>query len=556
MGLSQVAKFFIKLAITLYSYNQQRKAQKKAERAARIARSNVLVNKQSNNDPIYVLYGTQRIGGTRVFVESSNGSGDLSGTTKFNMVVTMCEGEIGTVTAMYFNDTTVWDVTNGGTIGSNGNGGYVLGGFISKYAPTIICNWYPGTTTQTVDTAIQSSVGSGVWTNAHRLQGVSYFALQLEADGEKYAGQLPTVTMLQVGKKILNVSTISNGDVIGDMTAGNYTSSTDQNPADVLYDYLISDVFGKGLDRDANGNLLVGLNVDIASFQQARIDCNAARGGLGYKVNGFLQTEKQLFDNVGEILETCNGMCLFVDGKYQLRIKKKDEQLNIPTSAVFDKDTIIGEMQLSLPSKVRKLNKATGIFNNPATKYNDDVVIFKNDAFAIEDNGSILESQEDYTMITDQAQVLALIEQQVNISRNELTLGFTASHTALLLRSGDIIEVRHPEFGWGTGAGTETGSNIPAPLLVAGTIYKIVDVGYAGVNPTASMTDFTTIGAHNNNIGTIFRATGPDVSTGTGDAIEVIGAEIQHFFRVQELTLTEDNTVEIACTTYNSALEL
>lgn len=485
MGLSSIAKFFIKLAIALYSYNQQRKAQKKAERAARIARSNVLVNKQSNNDPIYVLYGTQRIGGTRVFVESSNGSGDLAGTTKFNMVVTMCEGEIGTVTAMYFNDTTVWDSTNGGTLTANGNGGYTMGGFISKYAPTIICNWYPGTTTQTVDTAIQTSVGASVWTNDHKLQGVSYFAIQLEADGEKYAGQLPTVTMLNVGKKILNVSTISNGDVIGDMTAGNYTSSTDQNPADVLYDYLISDVFGKGLDRDANGNLLVGLNVDIASFQQARIDCEASRGGLGYNINGFLQTEKQLFDNVGEIMETCNGMCLFVDGKYQFRVKKKLEQVGIPTSAIFTKDTIIGEMQLSLPSKVRKLNKATGIFNNPDTKYNDDVVIYKNDAWAIEDNGSILESQEDYTMITDQAQVLALITQQVNISRTEYTLGFTASHTALLLRSGDIIEVRHPEFGWGTGAG-----------------------------------------------------------------------ETQHFFRVQELTLTEDNTVEIACTTYDSNKEL
>ena len=138
-----------------------------------------------------------------------------------------------------------------------------------------------------------------------------------------------------------------------------------------------------------------------------------------------------------------------------------------------------------MPSKVRKLNKATGIFNNPTTKYNDDVVIFKNDAFAIEDNGSILESQEDYTMITDQAQVLALITQQVNISRNELTLGFTASHQALLLRSGDIIEVRHDEFGWG-----------------------------------------------------------------------ILAGQTQQFFRVQELTLTEDNTVDVACTTYNSALEL
>ena len=70
MGLSQVAKFFIKLAISLYSYNQQRKAQKKAERQARAARSNVLINKQSNNDPIYILYGKQRMGGTRVYVDT------------------------------------------------------------------------------------------------------------------------------------------------------------------------------------------------------------------------------------------------------------------------------------------------------------------------------------------------------------------------------------------------------------------------------------------------------------------------------------------------------
>ena len=88
-------------------------------------------------------------------------------------------------------------------------------------------------------------------------------------------------------------------------------------------------------------------------------------------------------------------------------------------------------------------------------------------------------------MITDSAQVLDLITQTVNISRDEYIVRFTAAHTALLLRSGDIIEIRHPEFGWGTGAG-----------------------------------------------------------------------EQQVFFRVQELKLTEDNTVEITATKYDSSKEL
>lgn len=485
MGLSSVAKFFIKLAISLYSYNQQRKAQKKAERQARAARSNVLINKQSNNDPVYILYGRQRMGGTRVYVDTSNGSGDLAGTTKLNFVLVMCEGEINTVKQVYFNDTIVWDDSNGGTLTANSSGGYTLGGWISKYAPTITSNWYPGTATQTVDTSLQASVGSSVWTNAHKLQGVSYFTMLLEADGEKYGGQLPVVTFVLEGKTILDVSTLVDGDVIGDMTSANYTSGQNQSPVDVMYDYLINTVFGKGLDRDANGTWIAGRHIDLASFQQARLDAAAARSGAGYKINGFLQTEKQLFDNVGEILETCNGILLFKDGKYQMRIKKPNEQVGISSSAIFDKDTIIGTIELSLPDKARKLNKATGIFNNPDTKYNDDVIIFDDAAFRVTDNGSVLETQEDYTMITDSAQVLDLITQTVNISRDEYTIRFTAAHTALLLRSGDIIEVRHPEFGWGVDAG-----------------------------------------------------------------------EQQIFFRVQELKLTEDNTVEITATKYDSSKEL
>jgi len=488
MGLSPVAKFFIRLAISLYSYNQQRKAQKRAERQARAARSNVLINKQSNNDPVYVLYGKQRIGGTRVYVDTSDGAGDLSKTTKLNQVIAMCEGEIGTVKQVYFNDTIVWDVDDSGTPGtltSNGNGGYTLGGFISKYAPTITCNWYPGTTTQTVDTALQTSVGSGVWTSAHKLLGVSYFAILLEADGEKYGGNLPTVTFVLEGKKILDVSTLVDGDTSGSLNSGNYTTSADQSPVDVMYDYLINTVFGKGLERDENGAYIAGKHIDLASFKQARLDCAAARSGSGYNINGFLQTEKQLFDNVGEILETCNGILLFVDGKYQMRIKKPNEQTGISSSAIFDKDTIIGKIELSLPDKARKLNKATGIFNNPTTKWNDDVVIYDNPTWRVADNGSTLETQEDYTMITDSAQVLDLITQTVNISRDEYTIKFTAAHTALLLRSGDIIEVRHDEFGWGTGAG-----------------------------------------------------------------------QSQKFFRVQELKLTEDNTVDIIATIYDSSKEL
>ena len=486
MGLDPVTKFIIKLVISYISYQQQRKAQKRAERQARASRSNILINKQSNNDPIYTLYGKQRIGGTRALIETTNGSGDTSATTHLCMALVLCEGEMADIKELFFNDTLVWDSAGAGTKTANSSGGYTLGGFISKYASTgMTWNWYPGTSTQTVDTDLQTAVGSSIWTANHRLQGLSYLTMVLPANGDAYGGQLPTFTVVLQGHKVLDVSTLVNGATASNPQGAAYTSGADQSPADVLYDYLISREYGKGLDRDKNELWTAGLHIDLASFQQAKIDCAAARSGAGYKINGFLQTERQLFDNVGEILETCNGILLFKDGKYELHIRKQNEQLSLPTSRVFSKDNILGEIALGLPQKSRKLNKATGIFNNPVTKYNDDLVVFKSDAFITEDNGSVLETQEDYTMITDSAQVLDLITQQVNISRAEDTVTFTAAHTALLLKSGDIIEIRHDDFGWGTGAG-----------------------------------------------------------------------QTQTYWRVQELKLTEDNTVEISATTYNSALEL
>jgi len=504
MGLDPFTKFIIKMLVSLYSYNQQRKAQKKQEAQARAARSNVLVNKQSNNDPIYPLYGRQRIGGTRVYVEASDGAGliqevyvpdpaapndtEVRYTTHLNMVIAMCEGEVTDIEQLWFNDTIMWDSASGGTKADNGNGGYTLSNFVSGKiysGATMTWNWYPGTSTQTYDTAISTSVGSSRWNASYRLQGISYITCVIEANGDKFGGQLPTFTAVLTGKKMLDVSTLVDGDTIGDMTAGNYTTGADQNPADILYDYLIDRYYGKGLDRNENEVWIAGTEINLASFQQARIDCDASRGGLGYNLNGYLQSEKQLFDNIGEIMETCNGMMIFVDGEYQFRIRKKNEEVGIPASAIFTKTQIIGDISLTLPTKARKLNKATGLFNNPVTKYNDDLTIYKNDAWIAEDNGSVLETQEDYTMLTDSTLVGELIEQTVNISRDESTIAMTVAHVALLLRSGDIIEVRHEDFGWGTGAG-----------------------------------------------------------------------ETQKFWRVQELKLTEDNTVELSATTYNSAKEL
>ena len=493
MGKEVIGKLLKTVVQGAFSHNQQRKAEKAQQKqAVASVRANVMVNKQSNNDAIYPMYGLQRMGGTRVFIEASNGAGAIQGvdasgeatnTEYLNMAIAMCEGEIFDLTQIWFNDTIVWQLATAGGSGvmtQLPSGGWQLTNFESgtKYSnANMYIAWYPGTDDQTVDTTLQTSVGSSTWGTNHRLRGISYLAMKLQAS-EKFSGQLPTFNATLRGKKILNVTNLSIGDVIGDMTASNYTAGADQNPADVLYDYLISDRYGKGLDRDANGNWVAGTNINLASFQAAKNTSNAARGGSGYAINGFLQSERQIYDNVSEILEACNGILRFIDGKYEFSIKKKNEA----SSFIFNKENVIGEVSLVLPAKTAKLNKVTGNFNNAAKKWNDDLVIFKSDAFAIEDNGSILEAQEDYTLITSAAIVTDLVTQMVNKSRNRLTISFTASHTALLLKAGQVVKVNLDDFGW----------------------------------TAVNMKDF----------------------------------------RIQELKLTDDNTVDVIATTYDSALEL
>jgi hypothetical protein len=505
MGKEVIGKLFKNVIQGAFSSSQQRKAEKKQAKQLSAGRANVMVNKQSNNDPIYPMYGQQRMGGTRVFVEASNGSGSVQSTvpdatpedpekTKvinteyLNMVIAICEGNINDMTQLWFNDTIVWQgsITDSNKATVLSSGGYELKGFETGTqfsGAGMYIAWYPGRGDQTVDTTIQTSVGSSVWGSNHKLQSVSYLAFKLQAS-EKFGGQLPTMNATLKGKQIIDVSQLTDGDTAPLPTSA-YTWGADQNPADVMYDYLIHPFYGKGLDRLGNGTWVAGTNINIASFQQAKIDCNAARGGSGYPLNGFLQTEKQIFDNISEILEVCNGMLLFVNGKYELRIRKKDEQLTIPSSAIFTRDNILGEVSLGLPSKSAKLNKVTGLFNNAAEKWNDDLVLFQSGAFQTEDNGTVLETQEDYTLITNGPFVEDLITQMAEQSRDLYQLSFVAAHTALLLASGDVIEVRLDDLGWGTGVG-----------------------------------------------------------------------QTRKYFRVQELKLTEDNTVEITATTYNSALEL
>ena len=379
--------------------------------------SGLLVNKQSNNEFIPVVYGKRRIGGTRSFIDTSNGSGG-SGTNTLNMCLALCEGQMGDIKQIYFNDTLVFDGTlsHEGTVDDSNDEA-------TDYSGHFTIEYKDGRSTQTVSTLLQNSIGSSTWTNNHTLKGVAYLALKLPFDAEAYEGGVPTVTCIIDGKVIRDVDNLSN-------TA----SGANQNPADVIHDYLTNDVYGKGLaDSDIN----------IASFQTAKAYlADASRP----KTNGVLNTEDTIIDNIEKILAGCNGMLVYHNGEYKLKIKGNEGS----ATRTFNTENILTDATVSLTDIKNRLNKISINFANSDTdtNYNDDVVIRENSTYKTEDAGRVLETTIDMPMLTSETMVESMGDYLMDATRDAMIIEFEAAHTEFGVEAGEVVKVTLDDYGF------------------------------------------------------------------------------------------------------------
>ena len=195
----------------------------------------VLINKQSNNAQIPVVYGRRKIGITRVFVESS-------GTDNQYLFVAgvVCEGEIEEIEQIFIDDKVVL---------FNGD----LDHGVTREVAEDDLNFYKDSSHIQIqaflgqDDQIASSVltQSFSWSTDHRLRGVCYLAFRFKWNQDIYSS-IPDIKVILKGKKVFDPR---------DSTTG-YT----QNSALVLLDYLRNNRYGKGIPDDA-------FETNFASFQ-------------------------------------------------------------------------------------------------------------------------------------------------------------------------------------------------------------------------------------------------------------------------------------------------
>lgn len=417
------------VASTAVSYVMTQKAQKKAKKAADDM-AGLLINKESNIEPISVIYGVRRVGGVRVFVSTRDASGGDPNEFLYICLV-LCEGEVHSITNIHLDDIPITD---------------------SRYSGLYTVNVHTGADDQPYDNLLTGA--NAGWTSAHRLRGVAYIAIKLKWDADVFSG-VPEITALVNGRKVY--------DPRKDSTSAGYDSSLgvssqrfatpstwtfSENPSLCIRDYLSNERFGKGLS---------GASLDDVAFGAAATDCdtsvtfyNGGTVGKIFQTNAVLKTDDTLFDNIQKMLMGCRGFLPYNQGVYSLKIDKSASSVY-----AFTTDNLIGGISITGESKENKFNRVNVKFANPELDYQPDTATWpdagssEETAYLAEDNGTLLVSDMDLPTCTNYYVARDLARVILRRSRNALRASIQATSEALQLSVGDVVTVNHPTPNWG-----------------------------------------------------------------------------------------------------------
>ncbi len=412
----------------------------------------ILVNKQSNNASVPIVYGKRLLGGTRTFIE-------VEGSTNQYLYVclVLCEGEINDITKIKIDDS---DVTFTGSF----QHGVTITSDDTRFGTNIKVQPFYGK-----DDQVQSSLlnEDSSWNSSanRKLKGVCYLAIRLEWDQDKFSN-VPKIQAEVEGKK---VPVINANLTITENTFSN-------NPVFCLLDYLTNATYGKGISLG---------DIDIASFYTASTvadqEVTPFSGGSNipqFSLNVVLDTNNKILDNVKFILRGMRGFLPYSEGLYRLVIETTGSSI-----LALSKDNIIGGVKLMSEKKNTKYNRINIDYISPEKNYEKDTVIFPeadsdHQTLKTADGGFLQELSLDLNMITSPYQALQFGKVVLNRSRNQLTVECTTNYEAMNLAVGDIVDLTDEILGMTAKAFRVIGLSINFDYTVILTLAEHQDAWY------------------------------------------------------------------------------
>ena len=401
----------------------------------------ILINKQSNDSNIPVIYGERLTGGVRVFMETSG-----TDNTYLYMAIVMSEGEINDITEIRVDEKPVtWsgDLSDNvqRTVASSDSNFFKADPSEENGSAqsTITVEPHYGTDGQSASSLL-STLSS--WGSNHKLSGLCYLAIRFQWNSDAFTG-IPKVQAKIQGKKVVAY----NSSLVAQ------TSAYSTNPAWCLLDYLTDTRYGKGLSIS---------EIDLQSFYDASQICetqvtpySGASDINIFDTNTAVDTSRPIIDNVREFLKGCRGYLPYNAGKYNLIIETTGS-----ASITLTEDNIIGGYSLSTPTKNDRYNRVIVGFVDPDRNFQvnevqwppiDDSGLPSADRHATmktEDGGFLLEGRFNFTTLTSKYQAEEMAEVILRRSREALSLGISVDFNGYDLAIGDIVNITHSSIGF------------------------------------------------------------------------------------------------------------
>ena len=387
-----------------------------------------------------IVYGRARIGGNIVYLESTGTDNKY-----LWLVIAVAGHEIDAYEEVWFNDVKIWDAGN--FVGGWGN--YVSIGF------------HKGDQT-TADSALNAA--STKWTSDHKLLDTAYMVVKLTYDIDQFANGLPNISTVIRGKKVLNPATS--------------TTAWSQNPALCVYDYLRDTKYGLG---ESVSNILTSSVTAAATVCDETVSLAAGGTQPRYTIDGVVDTEGSIKDNLDSMLGSMIGRLVFSAGKFELFAG----EYVAPVYSV-DESVAVGDISIQTKQSRRNAyNGVKGVFLSEDDNYIlADYPAQLSSTFVAQDGDPIyLDMPLPFTVNNVRAQRIAKLA--LFRSRQQEAITIPCNLSALRFKIGDNINVTNARLGYSNKVFEVVGYNLD---FSEGQVIVNVDA----IETAASIWDWTT----------------------------------------------------------------
>ncbi len=299
----------------------------------------------------------------------------------------------------------------------------------STYTPLVTVDFKTGVDAKGLHTALNSALPS-LWTADHLCKGITTVHIRYEYDKDVFSGEPQPVFEIK-GKKLYDPRT--------------GTTSYSTQPALVLYDYLTSTRYGKGLQASELG----GISNAADYGEVLKTDHDGSFGGTPTTITrhdfSCVIAGGAIKKNAEKILNAMLGHIPWVGGVYQL-VLERDDSTSVYS---FSEDNVKSGVAVSRLGSKSSFNSVFCKFKNSANGFVDDVAQQVSSVYLTEDNNKPSRLNVELKGETNKYRALNRASTLLKRSRQTLRIEIKAANAgALEITAGDVIDMTYKSRGW------------------------------------------------------------------------------------------------------------